>query len=387
LEDEIVQLKGKLRGAYEEMEKVRGAQGNEKPKSAIIGLLGEQNEIVKAECEQCKDYEAKLVRAQENINAENEKLLKSEKSIERLKEQLDKECKLRIDLEVKWQEKREQHKTEVQTLTDSLNASEQKVKSIWDNFESFKRDINQELLKLIDERQQVYEHLETLQKDNDYLCGAYLDNAQFLKDQAINLPQSISELHELVLNLHENLIVSKTGCEFNEAKCISFRDESNLLRDQIVQREKERLANEHSLKTSIHNLEEKMKERHQQYQKLLNEKEELQRIEADYKKQTSELRMQNIEISETNDRLERNNLDLKSKVSLIQQELLTNETVQKDFVRLSQSLQMQLEKIRSADTSVRWQDEDDVDNCPNCKKEFTVTRRKVNEIFINFPSC
>lgn len=39
---------------------------------------------------------------------------------------------------------------------------------------------------------------------------------------------------------------------------------------------------------------------------------------------------------------------------------------------------MQLEKIRSADTQVRWQDEDDVDNCPNCKKEFTVTRRKVS---------
>ena len=38
---------------------------------------------------------------------------------------------------------------------------------------------------------------------------------------------------------------------------------------------------------------------------------------------------------------------------------------------------MQLEKIRSADQNVRWQDEDDVDNCPNCKKEFTVTRRKV----------
>lgn len=124
-----------------------------------------------------------------------------------------------------------------------------------------------------------------------------------------------------------------------------------------------------------------MKQHHQQYQKLLNEKEEFQRIEADYKKQTSELRMQNIELGETNDRLEKNCHDLKSKVSLIQQELATNETVQKDFVRLSQSLQMQLEKIRSADTSVRWQDEDDVDVCPNCKKEFTVTRRKVKKIF------
>lgn len=83
-----------------------------------------------------------------------------------------------------------------------------------------------------------------------------------------------------------------------------------------------------------------MKQQHQMYQKLLNEKEELERIEADYKKQTSELRMQNIELGENNDRLERATQDMKSKVSLMQQELTTNETVQKDFVKLSQSLQV-----------------------------------------------
>lgn len=38
---------------------------------------------------------------------------------------------------------------------------------------------------------------------------------------------------------------------------------------------------------------------------------------------------------------------------------------------------MELEKIRAADTAVRWQDDDDTDNCPNCKSAFSVTRRKV----------
>lgn len=37
---------------------------------------------------------------------------------------------------------------------------------------------------------------------------------------------------------------------------------------------------------------------------------------------------------------------------------------------------MELEKIRAADTQVRWQDEDDVDECRSCKSNFTVTRRK-----------
>lgn len=38
---------------------------------------------------------------------------------------------------------------------------------------------------------------------------------------------------------------------------------------------------------------------------------------------------------------------------------------------------MELEKIRAADTSVRWQDDDDVEQCPSCKSQFAVTRRKV----------
>lgn len=46
---------------------------------------------------------------------------------------------------------------------------------------------------------------------------------------------------------------------------------------------------------------------------------------------------------------------------------------------------MELEKIRVADAHVRWEDEDDVDECRSCKAVFTVTRRKVfirNILFI-----
>jgi Rab GTPase-binding effector protein 1 len=40
-------------------------------------------------------------------------------------------------------------------------------------------------------------------------------------------------------------------------------------------------------------------------------------------------------------------------------------------------LQIQLEKIRQAETEVRWQHEEDVDECSNCKQQFSVTKRKV----------
>lgn len=44
------------------------------------------------------------------------------------------------------------------------------------------------------------------------------------------------------------------------------------------------------------------------------------------------------------------------------------------------NLQIQLEKIRQAETEVRWQHEDDVEECNNCKQSFSVTRRKVSKV-------
>lgn len=80
------------------------------------------------------------------------------------------------------------------------------------------------------------------------------------------------------------------------------------------------------------------------------------------------------------EKFERQNFELKNKTSVLQQELGNSEEVQKDFVRLSQSLQVELEKIRAAETQLRWQDDEDVDECRNCKSSFTVTRRKVRSI-------
>jgi Rab GTPase-binding effector protein 1 len=329
-------------------------------------------------CVMCKNYELQLVQAQDTFEGEKQKVVKVEKIVDRLKQDLLKESALRLDLEKTWQEKREEHKDAVQKLCDQMNEGERKMVQLQSEFFNFKEAINHELLKVASERQEVHDHLETLQRDNDYLSGRYLEHSNEMKDKEINLPQNIEELQEMILGLYENLIVSKVGQEFNETKCVTFRDESSLLRDQLHQKEREKLFVEQKLNHRMHSLEDKLKQQHQLYQKLQSEKEEVQKIENDQKKEISDLRMQNIELSENVDRLEKANIDIKSKLTMLQQELSTSEAVQKDFVKLSQSLQMQLEKIRSADTQVRWQDFDDVDNCPTCKLEFTVTRRKRN---------
>lgn len=200
MEDEIQQLKEKLRSAYDEIESIRGADSGSK--SALVGLLNEAQkesptdvEPTPAEtCTMCKNYELQLVQAQENIEAEKQKTAKVEKIIERLKQDLLKESALRLDLEKTWQEKREEHKDEVQKLCDQLNASERRVLELQSEFGNFKDDINRELLKLTQERHEINEHLDTLQRDNEYLSGRYLEHSDELKEQDINLPQNIDEL-------------------------------------------------------------------------------------------------------------------------------------------------------------------------------------------------
>ena len=63
-------------------------------------------------------------------------------------------------------------------------------------------------------------------------------------------------------------------------------------------------------------------------------------------------------------------------VSSLQLDLDNRVAVKKDFVRLAQSLQVELEKIRQQEKEVRWQHEEDVEECGGCRQGFSVTRRK-----------
>lgn len=345
LEDEISQLKGKLRAAYDEIEEIKGDK-NKQPQSALIGLLaGESendsiNENQPLNCVNCEAFQSQNNQNKQLIEEEKQKVLKVEKIVDRLKQDLLKESSLRIDLEKSWQDKRESHKEEVQHLCDKLKLSEQSLQGLQGEFMTFKQSINNEIARVMEERQHINEHLETLQRDNDYLSCRYLEHSTELSQQDINLPQSVDELHELVLRLNENLILSKTGQEFNEKKSISARDEANLLRDTLVGKEKELKFLDQKLHSRIKSLEENIRQQHAVHLKHLSEKEELSMKENECKKQISDLRMQNIALNEKVEQLDKSNMDTKQKLIMLQQDLATSETVQKDFVRLSQSLQV-----------------------------------------------
>lgn len=324
-------------------------------------------------CDMCKLMEDKY---QKLLTDSQLKIDNLQKLLEDSKDDLKKEAALRHDLENQWQEKREAHKEEIQLLTEQVKTSEKDLQNLQEQFFLTKEEIQRQLYSLTNDRLKIDNHLNTLQNDNDFLSGRYLETAHELDSQNINLPNNVEELQELFLRQKNDLIQARIGFEFEKRKHDEKCNEAQIYRDQFetVAAEKKSFLEQFQIQTK--SWEERFKN-----QMLLNQthetmKDKYERKEVEMNKQIAELRVQIIELQDANEKLDRAKSDMKSKMKNLQDDLATSEHVQKDFVKLSQSLQIALEKFRQAETQVRWQDDEDVDKCPHCNVLFTVTCRK-----------
>lgn len=380
LEDQIKALKEKLRATDEQLQKCKECShlimepGRSTVQTSERMILHNTStntsfDMQKSDnliCDMCSNYETQLVKEQQNVAGLKNKLQKAEKAAERHKEELIKEIGFRKEMEEKWSEKREEHKQQVAELTKITDCTEQDLKELKQYFNEATKEIKTELSKLTKERERIYQELDKLQKENEHLVGKYTIHSQQLQSEVINLPNTVEELHELVLKNHQDLIIAKIGKEQAEEKVNNLESSFLLLRDQMELNIQERQAIEHSLEQEIKNL-----SRHAD--KLERERREFVAKNVDVTENEGKIMELETRIKE----LESEKGELKTRVYSLQQELQTTETVQRDFVRLSQSLQVQLEKIREeSDTQVRWQHEEDVDECPNCRNQFSTSKKK-----------
>lgn len=271
LEEEIKALKEKLRSTDEELQRTRSSTGLAQSSSTTFETEGgttvpekkinqnlaphtSSNEATTKTgdklnaCEMCKNYELQLVTTQGDL--ENLR-----KEIDQCHEEASKEAELRRDLEDKWQEKRNKYNEEVTKLKNQVDHSEKELAALQKNYGSFKEEVNQEFTRLTSERENVHRHLTTLQDDNDFLAGRYLASSEEIESQLIDLPSSVEELQELLLQSHQNLVEARVGCEFAQRKCATYLDESQLLRDQLQTAWAERKASERDLSARIKSLE------------------------------------------------------------------------------------------------------------------------------------
>ncbi|XP_011502765.1 PREDICTED: rab GTPase-binding effector protein 1 [Ceratosolen solmsi marchali] len=326
LEEEITALKEKLRTTDDELQKCKEKEDQQNRQFKIKEMSGSSENT----CDMCTNYEAQLQRMQMEAKDLRNKLQEFEQILYNQKQDLTKEVEFRKGMEEKWNEKKEEFKAEVINLTSSVKLAKKTIDELKQQYQLTKESIKKKLYQLTKERDQVQKHLEELQQQNDYLMGKYSKHSEHYQYENINMPNNIEELHLSILKIREELVVATIAKEETERKSRSFEYELDLLR-----KKKEQV-----------NQEKKKKELELQY--MIENASKTDLIIA----------------------------ELKQQITNLQQELNTGEQTQKDFVRLTQSLQVQLQKIRDSEKEVRWQFEDDVDECPTCHTSFILVKKK-----------
>ncbi|XP_023237565.1 RUN and FYVE domain-containing protein 2-like [Centruroides sculpturatus] len=142
---------------------------------------------------------------------------------------------------------------------------------------------------------------------------------------------------------------------------------------QLAKHEKHSMRILESIKVE---LEKEQARRCEAEEKLKSTYGEISQRKEDIQQQIAIFENKVTELTDINKKLENETHELKAKVQSLQNDLDVSEAVQKDFVKLSQSLQVELEKIRQSDCEVRWQHDDDVTECNNCKKTFHSKKEK-----------
>uniref|UniRef100_A0A9L0K3H4 Rabaptin, RAB GTPase binding effector protein 1 n=1 Tax=Equus asinus TaxID=9793 RepID=A0A9L0K3H4_EQUAS len=213
---------------------------------------------------------------------------------------------------------------------------------------------------LMQSREQVSEELVRLQKDNDSLQGKHSLHVSIQQAEDFILPDSVEALRELVLKYRENIVNVQTAADHVEEK---LKAEILFLKEQIQAEQclKENL--EETLQLEIENCKEEIAS-------ISSLKAELERIKIEKGQLESTLREKSQQLESLQEMkvtledelkkesaakvtIEQLMFEEKNKAQRLQTELDVSEQVQRDFVKLSQTLQVQLERIRQADSLER----------------------------------
>uniref|UniRef100_A0A8C8IPE8 Rabaptin, RAB GTPase binding effector protein 1 n=1 Tax=Oncorhynchus tshawytscha TaxID=74940 RepID=A0A8C8IPE8_ONCTS len=210
---------------------------------------------------------------------------------------------------------------------------------------------------LMQSREQVAEELSRLQRDNDSLTGKHRLHLSLQQQEDFKLPTMVEnilgpfrELQSLVLQLREDIVVVRTAADHLEEK---LKAEILFLKEQLQAEQclKENL--EDTLQLEIDGCKEEIVVDNNcdvlisQLESSLAEK---RKTLVSVQGLKSSLEEQLRELTTTKTALEAQALDEKDKALRLQTELDVSEQVQRDFVKLSQTLQVQLERIRQADS-------------------------------------
>uniref|UniRef100_A0A8C1QMU2 Rab GTPase-binding effector protein 1 n=1 Tax=Cyprinus carpio TaxID=7962 RepID=A0A8C1QMU2_CYPCA len=278
-------------------------------------------------CDMCSNYEKQLQVIQGQEAETRDQVKKLQAMLRQANDQLERTMNERQELEDSVKQACEETTAKISELKQKVEESESLISALQQAFSQAKRNTQEQMAVLLQSREQVTEELNRLQRDNESLQGKHRLHMTLQQQEDFHMPTTVQELQKLVLQYREDIVSAHTAAEHLEEK---LKAEILFLKEQIQAEQclKENL--EDTLQLEI----EGCKEEIASFSSL---KMELERVKSE-KEQIA---------------LETQVFEEKDKAQRLQTELDVSEQVQRDFVKLSQTLQVQLERIRQADSLER----------------------------------
>uniref|UniRef100_A0A2K6CAR5 Rab GTPase-binding effector protein 1 n=1 Tax=Macaca nemestrina TaxID=9545 RepID=A0A2K6CAR5_MACNE len=322
-------------------------------------------------CDMCSNYEKQLQGIQIQEAETRDQVKKLQQMLRQANDQLEKTMKDKQELEDFIKQSSEDSSHQISALVLRAQASEILLEELQQGFSQAKRDVQEQMAVLMQSREQVSEELVRLQKDNDSLQGKHSLHVSLQQAEDFILPDTtevqeslknvVSALREMVLKYREDIINVRTAADHVEEK---LKAEILFLKEQIQAEQclKENL--EETLQLEIENCKEEIASISSLKAELERIKVEKGQLESTLREKSQQLEsLQEMKISleeqlkkETAAKVatvEQLMFEEKNKAQRLQTELDVSEQVQRDFVKLSQTLQVQLERIRQADSLER----------------------------------
>ncbi|KAJ8394739.1 hypothetical protein AAFF_G00043390 [Aldrovandia affinis] len=307
-------------------------------------------------CDMCSNYEKQLQVIQGQEAETRDQVKKLQVMLRQANDQLERTMSEKQELEDSVKQGSDETTAKVTSLMQKVHESETLLGALQQAFSQAKRNTQEQMAVLMQSREQVSEELSRLQRDNESLQGKHRLHLSLQQQEDFNMPSSIQELQALVMSYREDIVAVRTAADHLEEK---LKAEILFLKEQIQAEQclkenledtlqleiegcKEEIASFSSLKTEL----ERVKTEKEQLERSLLEKSKaldgLQGFKTSLEEQLKEATIAKVA-------LENQVFDEKDKAQRLQTELDVSEQVQRDFVKLSQTLQVQLERIRQAD--------------------------------------
>ncbi|KAG1957428.1 rab GTPase-binding effector protein 1 isoform X2 [Pimephales promelas] len=311
-------------------------------------------------CDMCSNYEKQLQVMQGQEADTREQVKKLQVMLRQANDQLERTMNERQELEDSIKQANEETTAKILELKQKVQESESLVSALQQAFSQAKRNTQEQMAVLLQSREQVSEELKRLQNDNESLQGKHRLHMTLQQQEDFHMPTTVQELQKLVLQYREDIVSACTAAEHLEEK---LKAEILFLKEQIQAEQclkenledtlqleiegcKEEIASFSSLKTEL----ERVKSEKEQLESSLAEQRQMLENVQGLKNSLEE---QLKDALGSKSALETQAFEEKDKAQRLQTELDVSEQVQRDFVKLSQTLQVQLERIRQADSLER----------------------------------